>query len=79
MDPASALAICQRLVDNYGVCYVDFLGDGDSKSQKVLVDEAVYGKVQVAKLECVGHFQKLFEKENRSTTLTEKVSVDRKG
>lgn len=48
------------------VCYVDFLGDGDSKSHKVLVDEAVNGEVQVTKLECVAHFQKPFEKENRS-------------
>lgn len=58
MDAAGALAICQRSVNNYGVRYVDFLGDGDSKSHKVLVDEAVYGDVEVTKLECVGHVQK---------------------
>lgn len=39
-------------------CYVDFLGDGDGKSYKVLVDEVVYGDVEVTKLECVGHVQK---------------------
>ena len=58
MDAAGALAICQRSVDNYGLRYVEFLGDGDNKSYKVLVDEAVYGDVEVTKLECVGHVQK---------------------
>ena len=34
-----------------------FLGAGDSKAQKRVVEEAVYGK-EVTKLECVGHVQK---------------------
>lgn len=50
---AGALAICQRSVDNYGLHYVEFLGDRDSKSYKVLVDEAVYGDVEVTKLQCM--------------------------
>ena len=66
MDAAGTLAICQRSVNNYGVRYVDFLGDGDSKSHKVLVDEAVYGDVQVTKLECVEHVQKCLGSRLRS-------------
>lgn len=40
------------------VCYTEFLGDGDSKAHKLIVEQAVYGDVEVKKLECVGHFQK---------------------
>ena len=36
--------------------YVDFLGDGDSKSFSCVKD--VYPGFKVKKLECVGHFQK---------------------
>lgn len=36
----------------------EFLGDGDSKSHKLIVEQAVYGEVEVTKLECVGHVQK---------------------
>ena len=67
MDVAGALAICQRSVDNnYGLRYVELLGDGDSKSHKVLVDEAVYGDVEVTKLECVGHVLKCLGSRLRS-------------
>lgn len=38
--------------------YMEFLGDGDSKAHKLLVQEAVYGDVDIEKLECVGHIQK---------------------
>ena len=37
MDAAGALAIFERSLNNYGLRYVEFLGDGDSKSHKVLV------------------------------------------
>ena len=58
MDAAGVLSIYQRSVENYGLRYVEFRGDGDSKSQKFLVKEAVYGDIEVRKLECVGHVQK---------------------
>ena len=45
MDAAGVLSIYQRSVENYGLQYVEFFGDGDSKSYKVLVDEAVYGNI----------------------------------
>lgn len=38
--------------------YMEFLGDSDSKAHKLLVQEAVYGDVDIEKLECVGHIQK---------------------
>lgn len=58
MDASGILAIFQRSIENYSLRYVDFLGDGDSKSHNLLVSESVYGNVEVTKLECVGHIQK---------------------
>ena len=58
MDASGMLAIFQRSVENYNMQCTDFLGDGDSKAHKLLLQEAVYGPVQVQKLECVGHVQK---------------------
>ena len=52
------LNIFQRSIKNYGIRYVEFLGNGDSKAHKLLLQEAVYGNVEVQKLECVGHVQK---------------------
>ena len=58
MDASGLLAIFERSVESYAVCYTEFLGDGDSKAHKLIVDEAVYGEREVTKLECVGHVQK---------------------
>ena len=37
---------------------MEFVGDGDSKAHKLLVEEAVYGDVEVEKREWAGHVQK---------------------
>ena len=60
MDASGLLAIFERSVENsyYSVCYTEFLGDGDGKGHKLIVQEAVYGDKEVRKLECVGHVQK---------------------
>lgn len=58
MDANGLLNIFQRSVEQYGLRYLEFLGDGDSRAHKLLVEEAVYGDVEVEKLECVGHVQK---------------------
>ena len=58
MDAAGLLAIFQRSIEKHSARYVEFLGDGDSKAHKKLVEEEVYGEVPVEKLECVGHVQK---------------------
>ena len=52
------LNIFERSVEQYGLRYLEFLGDGDSKAHKLLVEQAVYGDVEVETLECVGHLQK---------------------
>lgn len=38
-------------------CYVEFLGDGDSKDHNLLVQENAYGEVEITRPECVGHIQ----------------------
>lgn len=58
MDANGLLNIFQRSVEQYGLRYLEFLGDGDSRAHKLLVEEAVYGDVEVEKLECVGLVQK---------------------
>ena len=58
MDASGLLYIFQKSVEQHGLHYLEFLGDGDSKAHKLLVEQAVYGDVQVEKLECVGHVQK---------------------
>lgn len=51
---------CMSKECNYSKSFYssEFLGDGDSKSHKLIVEQAVYGEVEVTKLECVGHVQK---------------------
>ena len=58
MDPEGCLRIFQRSIDKYGARYVEFLGDGDSKAHKLLLEKEVYGDLMVKKLECIGHIQK---------------------
>jgi len=58
VDANGLLNIFQRSVEQYGLRYLEFLGDGDSRAHKLLVEEAVCGDVEVEKLECVGHVQK---------------------
>lgn len=55
-------AICEmfkRSESNYGVKYLNYIGDGDSKTYKGIVDSSPYGpSVIINKKECVGHVQK---------------------
>ena len=58
MDAAGLLAIFQRSIEKHNAWYVEFVGDGDSKAHKNMVEEEIYGAVPVEKLECVGHIQR---------------------
>ena len=46
----------ERSSQNYGLRYLQFYDDGDSKGFNAV--ESIYGGVKVAKLECIGHYQK---------------------
>lgn len=59
MEVKGAVSIFQRSEATRGVRYVNYLGDGDSKSFNQVCKEEPYGKdVEIKKLECVGHVQK---------------------
>lgn len=58
MEAEGAERIFKRSVENHGLYYTDFYGDGDSKSHPRVAK--VYEEVgkSVKKLECIGHVQK---------------------
>jgi hypothetical protein len=58
MEPAGAVRVFSRSVEKFGLRFVNFLGDGDSKTYSTLKKENIYENVTVNKLECCGHVQK---------------------
>lgn len=59
MEVDAILDMFKRSEDKYGVKYKYYIGDGDSKTFKTILDEKPYGEgFQVIKKECVGHIQK---------------------
>jgi len=56
MEKAAAIKIFSRSIDNYGLRYTKFYGDGDSSSFQAV--ENVYSDVSIKKFECLGHYQK---------------------
>ena len=57
---AGATKIFQRLAEKHGVCYISYYGDGDSKSYEEVKN--VYTGITVEKYECMGHYQKRWQK-----------------
>ena len=57
MEVAAAMAIFHRSIQERGVRYINYLGDGDCKSFKAVLDSKPYD-VAIKKLECVGHVKK---------------------
>lgn len=48
-----------RSEEKYGVKYGNYIGDGDSKTVKAILDMNPYGiNFQIVKSECIGHVQK---------------------
>lgn len=59
MEVAAMLEIFQRSVERYGVKYLNYIGDGDSKTYSAIVATAPYGNpINIIKKECIGHVQK---------------------
>jgi len=56
MECVGAKRVFDRSIENYNIRYVNFLGDGDSKS--FVTVKNTYPSMEVKKLECVGHYQK---------------------
>lgn len=58
MEAAAAVNIFSRSQQERDVRYTQFLGDGDSKAYKCVIESKPYGDVKIKKVECVGHVQK---------------------
>ncbi|EFN69934.1 hypothetical protein EAG_00287, partial [Camponotus floridanus] len=58
MEVDAVVDMFQRSESLHNVKYVNYIGDGDSKTYKGIVDANPYGNVSVAKKECIGHVQK---------------------
>jgi hypothetical protein len=60
MEPAGMLRIFQRSIPKRRLRYVKYLGDGDSKTFKTLLEAEppLYPGTALTKLECTGHVQK---------------------
>ena len=56
METEGAKRVFTRSIDKHKVRYVEYLGDGDSKSY-VNVEDVNEG-IEIKKLECVGYYQK---------------------
>ena len=72
MEAAGLVDCFKSSIQNRGLRYTNFIGDGDSKSYLEIVANDPYSGVTVQKLEFVGHFQKRvgarlrnFESENK--------------
>ena len=72
MEMSAIVEIFQRSQELYNTKYVNYIGDGDSKTFNAVVDAAPYD-VPVTKKECVGHVQK------RMGTALRKVKQTRQG
>lgn len=47
-----------RSDEKFGVKYGNYIGDGDSKTFKAILDVNPYGNFQIIKSECIGHVEK---------------------
>ena len=61
MEAAGAVSIFKCSLQKYGVRYIKYLGDGDSKGFKKVLESKLYGDIKMEKLECIGHVQKRME------------------
>ena len=57
MEVAGILECFKSSIEQYGLRYTEYLGDGDSKSYKQVCEADPYG-LPISKLECIGHNQK---------------------
>ena len=58
MEANGAKIIFHRSIENHGLRYTHYIGDGDTSSFSVVSDSKPYGDIPIQKLECIGHVQK---------------------
>ncbi|GFV90728.1 uncharacterized protein TNCV_2224441 [Trichonephila clavipes] len=67
MEVEGALRIFNRSEVLHNLRYTQYLGDGDSKAYKAVLESKPYKDVNIEKLECVGHVEKRMGGRNRLT------------
>lgn len=58
MEVDGIIEMFQRSVELHDVKYANYIGDGDSKTFKGIVDAKPYEDLVVKKKECIAHVQK---------------------
>ncbi|EFN61450.1 hypothetical protein EAG_00479, partial [Camponotus floridanus] len=58
MEVDAVLEMFGRSEEKYGVRYVNYVGDGDTKTFKAILDANPYENTEIKKSECVGHVEK---------------------
>ena len=53
-------------LEKYSLPYTEYLGDGDSKGYKAVVESDPYNGINISKLECIGHIQKRVRRKLRN-------------
>lgn len=87
MEATGALCIIRRSQELHGVRYVRYLGDGNSKDFLAVEPAKPYGdRVEICKLECIGHVKKRMgthlrklKKEMKGNTLSNGKSISGRG
>lgn len=55
MEVDAITEMFHRSQKNYGVKYVNHIGDGDSKTYTGIINSAPYSTIPINKKECIGH------------------------
>ncbi|GFW22285.1 uncharacterized protein TNCV_1430391 [Trichonephila clavipes] len=69
MEVEGALRIFNRSEVLHNLRYTQYLGDGDSKAYKAVLESKPYKDVNIEKLECVGHVEKRMDTRLRALKL----------
>lgn len=75
MEADSVVEMFWRSIENYGVKYEYYIGDGDTKTFSNITNSQPYQDLEVKKKECVGHVQKRMGKRLRQVVNEYKKST----
>lgn len=75
MEIDAVVEMFSRSVEKHGVKYLTYIGDGDSKTFKGILDAKPYADKTVVKKECVGHVEKRMGTRLRNAKKVIKASV----
>lgn len=74
MEVDAVIEMFRRSLKNLGVRFLNYVGDGDSKTYSGLLQAKPYGETSIIKKECIGHVQKRMGSRLRNLVKNAKVS-----